>query len=75
MGYLEKLSIKNDWGHKTKFDQFQNIYSIQSLISPNIAMKLGANSKKMTGKSPYGWKLRNLILNNPFLVRRNPSEY
>lgn len=75
MGYLEKLSVKNDWGHKTKLDQFQNIYSIQSLIPHYIAMKLGTNNKKMTRKSPYDWKLRNLILNNSFLVRRNPSEY
>lgn len=75
MGYLEKLFVKNDWGHKTKLNQFQNIYSIPSLIPHYTAVKLGTNSKKMTGKPSYGWKLRNLILNNPFLVRRNPSEY
>lgn len=72
MGYLEKLSVKNDWGHKTKLNQFQNISSIQNLIPHYIAMKLGTNSKKMTGKSSSGWKLRNLILNTHFLSKEIP---
>lgn len=64
--------LKMTGGHKTKLNQFQNIYSIQSLIPHYIAMKLGTNSKKMTEKSFYGWKLRNLILNTHFLSEEIP---
>lgn len=31
-----------------------------------MAIKLGTSSTKMTGKSSYDWKLRDLVLNNPY---------
>ena len=35
---------------------------------------LGTNNKKITGKSSYDWKLRNVLLNTLW-VKRNPSDY
>lgn len=46
-------------GNKTNYNKFKIIEIIQSVVSDHPGIKLDTNSKKITGKPPTTWKLKN----------------
>lgn len=46
--------------------------AIQSEVSNHHRIKLEINTKKITWKSPNSWKLKNVILNNPWVKEKVP---
>ena len=56
--------IDHIWSHKTSLDKLKRIQIIQSMFTDHSKIKLEANKRKVSGKSPNIWKPNNTLLNN-----------
>ena len=51
-------------GHKTALNKYKRIEIIPCILSVHSAMKLEINHKKIFGKLPNAWRLKNILLKN-----------
>ena len=61
-------------GHKSSFGKFKKIEIIPSIFSDHNAVRLDANTGKMTIKNSNIWRLNNTLLNNQQITEEIKKE-
>ena len=65
-------------GHKTVLHKYKRIEIIPCILADHNAMKLEINHRKMSGKPPKAWRLKNTLLKNEWVnqtIREEIKKY